>query len=299
MWDRLQTFLLLGGLSAVLIGVGAWLGPAFLIYFGVLALALNVAGFFADRLLLALHGARDITPEKAPHLHRLVEELARRAGIPKPRLCVLPEWYANALVTGRNPRRGAVAVSRGLLSLLDEGELRGVLAYALACIKNRDTSLATIAALLGATVTYVPHALAYGWAFTDHDGEKSPPPGGLLLTLLAPLAAVFLHLGIRRSRIYRADETAARLTGDAEGLARALEKLDRDAVAAPFPVEPSTANLFVVNPLTGVGGPVKWLRMQPSTEERVRRLQVSIDVRDRDQQAARPLAPRSWKSPAI
>jgi heat shock protein HtpX len=284
--------LLLGGLSAVLIGVGAMLGPAFLIYFGVLALALNVAGFFADRLLLAMHSARDIGPEEAPDLHRIVEELAKRACIPKPRLCVLPEWYANALVVGRNARRGVLAVSRGLLWLLEERELRGVLAYAVARIKGQDTHRAAVAAMLGAAVTYVPHALAYGWAFTDHDGEKSPPPGGFLLALLAPLAAMFLHLGIRRSRTYRADETAARLTGDGEGLALALEKLERAAVAAPFPVEPATANLFVVNPLSGVRGAVRLLRMQPPTADRVRRLRAPIDPSARGRQAARRRASR-------
>jgi heat shock protein HtpX len=279
MWNRLKVLVLLGGLSAVLVVVGAMLGPAFLIYFAVLALALNVAGFFADRLLLAMHGARDIGPDEAPHLHRLVEELAKRAGIPKPRLCVLPEWYANSFATGRNARRGVLAVSRGLLWLLEERELRGVLAHAIAHIKSQDTHLATVAAMLGAAVTYVPHALAYGWAFTDHDGERSPPPGGFLLALVAPLAALFLHLGIRRSQAYRADETAARLTGDGEGLALALEKLERAAVAAPFPVEPATANLFIVNPLAGVAGAVRLLRMHPPTEERVRRLREGAGER--------------------
>jgi heat shock protein HtpX len=277
MRNQLKTILLLGALSALLVAFGARLGPGYLWGFTALALAMNLfAYFFSDKLVLRMHGARELGAEESPRLHAAVAELAGRAGIPKPRVFFIDDPHANAFATGRNPRHAVVAVTRGIVELLDERELRGVLAHELAHVANRDVLVASVAAGLATAISNLAHALAFAGLFgggssQDEDGH---PAQGLLFMLLAPIGATLVQLGISRSREYLADETGARLSGDPLALAAALEKLHRSAEAVPSAATPATASLFIVNPFGGAvaSGLARFFSTHPPPEERIRRL---------------------------
>jgi heat shock protein HtpX len=277
--NQIKTVLLLGALSALIVGVGAALSPGNLSLFVVLALAMNLGGyFFSDRIVLALHRARELAPTEAPDLHLLVQDLARRAEIPRPRLFLIDDPQPNAFATGRNPAHGVVAVTSGLLQALDQRELRGVLAHELAHIRNRDILVASIAAALASLLTWMAQALAFGALFggqTDDEDEGGGVLGGLLFAFVAPVAATLVQLGISRSREYLADETGAALTGDPEGLARALERLERAAEVIPATTgSPATASLFIVSPLVRPGAVLRLFSTHPATDERVARLRA-------------------------
>jgi len=282
--NQLRTILLLGGLTAVLIGIGGALGTEYLYGFTALALIINFGSyFFSDRIVLAMHRARELEREQAPRLHRIVEEIATRANIPKPRVYLIADPQPNAFATGRNPAKGVVAVTAAILDLLDERELRGVIAHEIAHIKNRDILVATIAAGIAAAVTYVAHAAQFAALFgggrddEEHGGGGSVL-GALVLAVVAPIGATLVQLGISRSREYLADQTAARLTGEPEGLARALEKLQFGAERIPSHAEPATASLFIVSPLSGGSSLLKLFSTHPPMEERIARLRA-IDRR--------------------
>ena len=272
--NQLKTILLLGGLSAFLVAIGWTIGPGATWLFLGLALAMNVgAYFFSDKLVLRMHGARELAVEDAPGLHGMVEELAQRAGIPKPRVFLIDDPSPNAFATGRNPEKGVVAVTRGILELLDRRELRGVIAHELAHIRNRDILVATIAAAIASAVTYVAHAISFS-AFLggSDDEEEGSAAGGLLVALVAPIAATLIQLGISRSREYLADESGAAICGDPEALARALEKLSRGAELIPAEAaQPATASLYIVNPLSGARV-ARLFSTHPPMEDRVERL---------------------------
>jgi heat shock protein HtpX len=275
MLNQLKTVVLLGALSALLVGVGGAVAPQSLTLFVVLALAMNLgAYFFSDRIVLAMSRAREVSPQQAPELHGLVADLAARAGIPRPRVYLTPETQPNAFATGRNPRHGVIAVTAGILEALDRRQLRGVLAHEIAHIRNRDILLSSIAAALASLITYVAQALSFGLLFGGRDDEEeSTPASGFLVALVAPLAATLIQLGISRSREYLADETGARLTGDPDALADALVRLHHGAELVPSGATPATASLYIVNPLAAAGRSLlQWFSTHPSTEERVRRL---------------------------
>jgi heat shock protein HtpX len=276
MANQLKTVVLLGALSAMLIGIGGALGPGYLYGFTALALLMNLgAYFFSDKLVLRMHRAQPVTPAQAPELHRMVEEVARAAGVPKPRVYVIPEMQPNAFATGRNPEHGVVAVTEGIMQMLDARELKGVLAHEMAHIKNRDILVATVAAGIAGAVTYIANALQFSAFFgggQSDDEESGSPAGMLLMAFVAPIAATMIQLGISRSREYMADETAARLTGDPEALARALEKLERGAQRIPAHVEPATASLFIVSPLAGGRSLLSLFSTHPPMGERIARL---------------------------
>ncbi|HSN99244.1 MAG TPA: zinc metalloprotease HtpX [Candidatus Nanopelagicales bacterium] len=273
MKNQLKTILLLGVLSALLIAIGGALGTTYLYLFAAISLVMNLgAYFYSDRIVLRMHHAREVTPTEAPGLHRMVADLARRAEIPMPRVFIIPDEQPNAFATGRNPAHGVVAVTEGILSLLDERELRGVLAHELGHVKNRDVLLSTIAAATASMITYAAHAVGYSALFGGGDDEDGPG-GGILLALLAPFAAMLIQLGISRSREFHADETGARIAGDTDGLARALLKLEHGArVIPPATAQPATASLFIVNPLAGGASLTKLFSTHPPTEARVARL---------------------------
>jgi heat shock protein HtpX len=209
-----------------------------------------------------------------PKLRAMVSELAGRAGIPTPRLFLIEAPYANAFATGRNPKHGVVAVTTGLLDLLEPREVRGVIAHELAHIKNRDILVATVAAAVATAVSYAAQAFTFQ-AFLgggDSDEESAGDgAGGLLALLVAPLIATLVQLGISRSREYLADETGARIAGDAEGLASALARLERGSERMPMDEAPATASLFIVNPLAGARV-AHLFSTHPPMEERIRRL---------------------------
>lgn len=275
MKNTLKTIVLLGLLSAIVIGLGAWIAPGYLYLFGALALAMNLGAYFcSDRIVLRMQHAREVAPIEAPDLHAMVEELSAKAGIPKPRLYVIPEQQPNAFATGRNPERGVVAVTEGIVRVLDRRELRGVIAHELAHIKNRDILVSTIAAAAASIVTYTAQALSLGSLFGADSEQESDgsAAGGLLVALVAPLAATLIQLGISRSREYMADETGARISGDPEALASALVKLERAASVVPAGATPATASLFIVNPFGGMQSLAQWFSTHPATEDRVERL---------------------------
>jgi len=295
MKNQIKTILLLGVLTAALIGIGAVLGKGFLVGALVLSLAMNLgAYFFSDQLVLKMHGAQEVSPQEAPGLHRMVEELARRADIPKPRVFLMHEPQPNAFATGRDPEHGVVAVTTGILNVLDERELRGVIAHELAHIKNRDILVSTIAAAVASAVTYLAHAVGmFGSMFLGRDEDEGDeglsPLQTLALALVAPIAATLIQMGISRSREYLADQTGGEISGDPEALARALQKLEAGAVALPVEGRPATASLFIVSPFAGMQSILSLFSTHPRTEERVRRLH---------EQAARMPA-RGWGGGAL
>jgi heat shock protein HtpX len=275
MKNQLKTILLLGVLSSILVAAGAAIGPGYAYGAFGLALLLNVgAYFFSDRIVLAMSRAREVAPHEAPELYRTVAELAARAEIPMPRVFVIDDPQPNAFATGRNPKHGVVAVTTGITRLLTMRELRGVLAHEIAHIKNRDILVSSVAAVMASAISWLGQILSFA-AFSGHssdDDEGHSPAGGLVFALLAPIAAMLVQLGISRSREYLADESGARLAGDPEALARALEKLQYGADHVPGNASPATASLYIVNPLAGAQGVMEWFSTHPLTEERVRRL---------------------------
>jgi heat shock protein HtpX len=280
--NQIKTVLLLGALSAVLIGFGSLLGPGYLYGFTGLALLMNLgAYFYSDRLVLSMSGAREASPREAPLVHRIVEELSARAGIPKPRVYLIEDPHANAFATGRNPEKGVVAVTSGILDRLSTRELRGVLAHEIAHIKNRDVLVASVAAALAAAVSSIANVLQFsalfGGASRPHDEEEGASPlGALALAFVAPMAATLIQLGISRSREFMADEEGARLSGDPEALARALEKLHLASQILPGEAQPATASLYIVSPFAGLQGVASWFSTHPPVAERIARLRAMV-----------------------
>lgn len=285
MKNHLKTILLISVLSALVIGLGTTVAPSFAYLFVAIAVAMNIgAYFFSDKIVLRMHGARELTPTEAPELHVMLSELSARARIPKPRLYLIADRQPNAFATGRNPKHGVVAVTEGILELLTRRELRGVLAHELAHIKNRDILLSSVAAVMVSVVTGIANALSltslFGSSSGDTDEEGSGAFGGLLLALVAPFAAALVQLGISRSREYLADEVGAQISGDPEALASALSKLERGSqlILTEQP-HPATSSMFIVNPLAGTGAVLKLFSTHPSTEERVSRLMAMVHHR--------------------
>lgn len=282
MKNQLKTVLLLGVLSALLIGVGGIVSPGYVWVYGAIALLMNLfAYFFSDKIVLAMHRGREVSPAEEPRLHAMVEELARKAGIPKPRVFVLDQETPNAFATGRNPRHGVVAVTRGIRRILSERELRGVLAHEIAHIRNRDILVTTIAAMIASIISMVASVVRWGFLLggvsrSDDDEGAGNAVAMLVLAILAPIAATILQLAVSRSREYLADQTGAKLAGDPHALADALERLERASELVPARVveaAPATASLFIVNPLRG-RSVLSLFSTHPPIEERVRRLRA-------------------------
>jgi heat shock protein HtpX len=278
--NQLKTILLFGVLSALFIGIGGAFAPGYLAVFVALAVAMNLfAYFYSDRIVLAMYRAQPVSEHEAPELHAMITELAQRAGVPKPRVYVIPNRQPNAFATGRNPEHGVVAVTEGIVELLEPRELRGVLAHEIAHIKNRDILVSTVAAMLASAITTVAHVLGFRTMFGGSSNQQGSALGGLVMILLAPLAATLVQLAISRSRELHADETGARIAGDPEPLARALIKLDRTArVVPPDLAHEGSASLFIVNPFGALDNMSRWFSTHPSLEERVERLRALRSV---------------------
>lgn len=277
MKNQLKTLFLLGVLSALLIALGGAFGRATLYGAVAFAAVMNlVAYFFSDRLVLAMHHAQPVDEVAAPELHAIVAELAQRAGIPKPRVYLIPTHQPNAFATGRNPERAVVAVTAGILDFLSERELRAVLAHEIGHVKNRDILIASVAATIAAAISYLAQVLQFSLLFGGgRDREEGGSPlGGLFALIVAPIAATLVQLGISRSREFLADQRGAELSGDPQALASALRKLEHGAERVPAAVEPATASLFIVNPLAAMGGHslLGLFSTHPPTDERIARL---------------------------
>lgn len=285
MLNQLKTILLLGLLSATLAGMGSLLGGGWLPLFLGVALVMNLgAYFFSDRLVLRMHAAVEVGESENPRLHAMVAELAERAGIPKPRVYRIPEAAPNAFATGRNPGHGVVAVTDGLLQLLSERELRGVIAHEIAHIRNRDVLVATVAAVMASVVGSLASTLQWMSILGSDEEEEGGGWGGLLMALVAPLLATLLQMAISRSREYLADAEAARLTGDPEALAWALQRLEMQSLPMEQP-RPATASLFIVNPFASMERVARWFSTHPPTEDRVEHL-LGLRILSRERQIA-------------
>ena len=276
MTTRMRTWILLAGLSALFVAVGGLVGgTSGIVLFLVIAVGFNFAMFwFSDRLALKMSRARPLEPGEAPDLVADVEDLAQRARIPIPRLYLMPPQQPNAFATGRSPKHSAVAVTEGLLALMPRDQVRGVLAHELAHIRNRDVLVTTIAAMIGAAISAVAHFLQFQWLFGGGDDES---PLGLVGTLaavlIAPIAAALLQFAVSRQREFLADATAAELLGTGRPLADALGTLQRGVEVLPMRVNPASASLYIVNPLSG-GGMASLFSTHPPIAARIERLQA-------------------------
>jgi heat shock protein HtpX len=266
----IRTTILLAGLGGLLVVIGALVGGAqgatgFLIF----ALLFNlVMYFFSDKIALRAARAQPVSEEEDPRLYQMVRELTTRAGLPMPKLYVIPQEQPNAFATGRNPKHAAVAVTAGIRKLLSEDELRGVLAHELAHVRNRDILITTIASAIGTAITWIAYMLLW---FGGDDESPLGAIGAIALVLLAPLAATIIQLAISRQREYSADATGAEIAGNPESLASALLRLEAGAQAIPMQTSQAAEPLYIVKPFSG-GGFASLFSTHPPIEERVRRL---------------------------
>ena len=268
---KARTWLLLAALSALFVGIGVAIGGGAIYGFAVFAVLMNVtAYFFSDKFAIRASRAKLLDESQAPEVHAIVEELAQRYGVPKPRIYLVPSDLPNAFATGRNPKHAVVAVTEGLLRYLPRDQVRGVLAHEFAHIKNRDILVSSIAAMIAGAISMLQYLLFFGMA-SDDDDSPFGAIGAIVALIVGPIAAMLLQLGISRQREYLADATAARVIGEGRPLADALETLERGKQAIPLQVNPATASLYIINPLRG-HGMASLFSTHPPLEQRISRL---------------------------
>lgn len=279
LWNNAKTFMLLAGLTALLVGVGFMIGgrQGMIFAFGFALLMNGVSYWFSDKIALSMSGAQEVGPNDAPEYYALVQRLAQRADLPMPRVYIIPEMAPNAFATGRDPKHAAVAATQGILQMLSREELEGVMAHELAHVKHRDILISTIAATLAGALSQIAHFFYYSSLFGGHgDDEEGGSPlgaiGGLLMMILAPFAAMLVQMAVSRSREFEADRGGAAICGNPMSLANALLKLERGTEVIPMNVNPATAHMYIVNPLHG-GAIASLFSTHPPTAQRVARLQ--------------------------
>jgi len=250
--NNVKTFLLLTLLTLLAIGVGDYFGGQNGMVLGFLFAGITnfVAYFFSDKIALAMYRAQPVTREDLPRIYSVVERLTQKANLPMPKLYVIPTDSPNAFATGRNPRHASVAVTQGILGLLNDDELEGVLAHELGHVRNRDILTSSIAATMAGAITVLARSAM--WFGLGGDRDDRDRGGGILMLILAPLAAMLIQLWVSRTREYEADATGAGITHNPEALARALQKLDAYSRRVPMVASPSTAHLFIIQPLMGM-----------------------------------------------
>jgi len=276
--NTLKTVVLLTFLTVLLVFVGGALGGqnGMIIAF-MMALVMNfVSYWFSDKIVLAMYKAQPVTEAQAPDLYAMVRRLTQKAGLPMPKVYIIPEEALNAFATGRNPEHGVVAVTEGIIRALDREELEGVIAHELAHIKHRDiltgTIVATIAGAISMLAQMAHWAMIFGGGRRDDSDEGGSPVVALVMMIVAPIAAMLVQMAISRTREYEADKGGAAIAGNPYGLANALLKLERGAQIVPMhDAKPATAHMFIMNPLTG-GGLMKLFSTHPPIAERVKRL---------------------------
>ncbi len=276
--NTFKSTLLLVTLTLFLIFIGASVGGrnGMLLAF-LVSVAFNFGTyFFSDKLALRMYNAQPVTREQLPRAYEAVERLTAKQGLPMPKIYVLPTESPNAFATGRNPQHASVAVTHGILQLLDDEELEGVLAHELGHVRNRDILTSSIAATLAGAITMVARmgywASLFGGGGDGRDRDRGGGMSGLFMIILAPIAASLIQLAISRSREYEADATGSAVTGNPYALARALQKLDEYSRRIPMQASPSTAHLFIVAPLLGSGGFANLFSTHPPMKERIQRL---------------------------
>jgi len=274
--NQVKTVLLLGILTAILLFIGSFFGRGGLTIAIIIVLGMNLFSFFlSHKFILKMYKAKEIKREDNPELHQMVEDLARDAGLPKPKVYLVPSQNANAFATGPSPKKAVIAVTVGLLNLLNKEELKGVLAHEMAHNKNKDILIATIAATIAGIISYVAMmarwaAIFGGFGGRDNQGGNNIL-GFLVLAILAPILALIIRLAISRSREYLADETGAKLAHSSNGLISALEKLHSDVKVHPMKMGSEvTSHLFIVNPFKG--GFVNLFQTHPAVELRIKKL---------------------------
>ncbi|WP_457567299.1 zinc metalloprotease HtpX [Desulfurobacterium sp.] len=282
MINTVKTVFFLALLSAILLAFGKLVGgTAGMIIAFFIAAGMNFASwFFSDKIVLSMYGAREVSPEEAPELHEIVGKLAESAGIPKPKVAIVPMDVPNAFATGRNPQHGVVCVTTKLLEILNRDEVEGVLSHEIAHIKNRDTLISAVAATMASAIVMIADmarwSLFFGFGRDDDRDGVAETIGLVLMIIVAPLAATLIRMAISRSREFIADETGAKISGKPEALASALKKLELYAKGLPAEVverevKPATSHMFIVNPFKG-DGLAALFSTHPPTEERIRRL---------------------------
>ena len=274
MGNSVKTVLLLGGLSALLLAIGEWLGGSggLAIAF-VFAVVMNLGSYwFSDKVVLRMYKAQEVGPDHP--LSRIVERLTQRAGLPMPRVYVIPTLSPNAFATGRNPKHAAVAATEGILRLLDEQELEGVLAHELTHVKHRDILISSIAATLAATIMMVARMAQFAAFFgggRDDDRGGSNPLALLAMVIVGPLAAMLIQAAISRSREFAADAGGAEMAGSPYGLVNALKKIEVASKQVPLDANPATAHMFIIKPFS-ISGLASIFSTHPPTEQRIRAL---------------------------
>ena len=279
-----RTTILLAALTALVVWIGQMVGgPNGAVLALIIAGAMNFFSYwFSDKIVLKMYGAQEITANDDPELYGLVQDLTTRAGLPMPRVYIIPEETPNAFATGRNPEHAAVAVTQGIRRILNKRELAGVLGHELSHVKHRDILISSIAATLAGAISYLAYMAQWGMMFGGGRDREEGGGGGNILSLLfmmivAPMAAMLIQMAVSRSREYGADDGGAKVTGNPLALASALRKLQMGAQNIPLQVNDATANatahMFIVNPLTG-GGLANLFSTHPPMEERIARLEA-------------------------
>jgi heat shock protein HtpX len=280
MKNTLKTFILLAGLTALLMAIGSAIGGrSGLMIALVFAGLMNFVGYwFSDKIALSMSGAKPVSESEAPDFYRMVRELCRRAELPMPRLYVIPSATPNAFATGRNPQHSAVAVTSGIMNILNRDELEGVVAHELAHIKHRDILISSVAAMIAGAISQLAHMAQWAMMFggmnrdRDEDSGGSSFLGSLAMMIVGPIAAMLIQMAISRSREYQADATGAEICGRPLSLANALLKLENGNHRFPMDINPAQAQMYIVNPLTA-GGIARLFSTHPPMAERVKRLQ--------------------------
>lgn len=271
-----KTMLLMGVMTGLLAALGYLFlgGLAGLILFVGLAAVFNIGAYwFSDKLALRMAGAREVTPEEAPRLHRIVDEVTSMTSLPKPKVYIVDNPSPNAFATGRNPKHAVVAATSGIMNLLDDRELKGVIAHELGHVGNRDILIGSIAAILAGAITWITTSMMWGMFLGGRRNNENALLS-LLAIILMPIAASIVQMTISRTREYEADRTGAKTTHDPEALADALAKLEQGTALRPMQVNPAQAHMYIVNPLAGLKGQSfsGLFSTHPPIEERIARL---------------------------
>ncbi len=277
--NRVKTFMLMAGLTALFAVIGKALGgqTGMFIAFG-LALAMNFFSYwFSDKIVLKMYRAQEVSEHDQPVLYSMVRSLATRANLPMPKVYIIPDEQPNAFATGRNPEHSAVAVTEGIMRILDREELAGVIGHELAHIKNRDILIGTIAATIAGAISMIANmaqwAMIFGAGRNSDEEEGQNPVAALVSIIVAPIAAMLIQMAISRSREYMADEEGARIAGNPRYLSNALRKLHMASQQIPMTATPATAHMFIVSPFSGGGALLSLFSTHPPMEKRIARLE--------------------------
>ncbi len=304
MANQFKTWFLMAVLTCLIVWIGHLFGgQQGMIFAFILAAGMNFFSYwYSDKIVLRMYRAREVTPDEYPELYEIVGYLAGRAGLPMPKIYIIPEQSPNAFATGRNPEHAVVAVTEGLLRIMTKEEIAGVLAHELAHVKHRDILIGSIAATMAGAIMILANMARWfaffgGGASDDDEGGGLGMVGLLVMSILAPIAAMLIQMAISRSREYQADAGGAQFAGNPEWLASALEKLGAYSGRLPMKAAPETAHMFIVNPLSG-GSLMSLFSTHPPLEERIARLrgQRHEVVQRSEEMDARKEAEQFWKS---